>query len=88
MERTIGTDNKPYYSVKDELSDADYPMDCMIDDKVLKQILKVCTVGKSCVVSAKGASGNGGGYLIEKVFEVQRGAPWMDEAIKEKAQQK
>ena len=50
-----------------------YPMDCYIDPgKTLRQILAVCRVGDICIVSAKGASGNGNRYVIQKVFEVQR----------------
>lgn len=50
-----------------------YPMDCYIDPgKTLRQILAVCRVGDICIVSAKGESGNGNRYVIQKVFEVQR----------------
>jgi hypothetical protein len=83
LERYNGADNRPYYEIYDRLSNDDYPMSCMIDDKVFKQILKVCKVGKACVVSAKGETGNGGSHLIEKVFAVQPD-PTLDDALKEK----
>lgn len=71
-----------YYEITEELDGPDdgYPMDCYIDDKVVRQILKVCRVGKSCIVSAKGESGNRNGHVIQKVFEVQRN-PQLDEAM-------
>jgi hypothetical protein len=37
-----------------------------------RQVLMVCRVGDFCTVGAKGESGNGPSYLIQKVFEVQR----------------
>jgi len=42
------------YSIKDEITLEDNPMNCMIDDaKVLRQVLSVCRVDKICVVSAR-----------------------------------
>jgi hypothetical protein len=54
------------------LKQEDMPMECYIDQKVVRRILAVCRVGDICVVSAKGESGNGNRYLIQKIFEVQR----------------
>ncbi len=48
-------------------------MDCDIaEGRVRRQVLAVCRVGDFCTVGAKGESGNGNRYLIQKVFEVQR----------------
>jgi hypothetical protein len=69
------------YQIIDKLDESDYPQYCYIDDKVVRQVLRVCHVGQSCIVSAKGESGNGGAYLIQKVFEAQR-APWLDEQLR------
>jgi hypothetical protein len=66
------------YSITDKISEEYNPMFCDIDDKVVRQVLKVCRVGKSCIVSGKGEQGNGGSHLIQKVFEAQF-APWLDD---------
>jgi hypothetical protein len=50
----------------------DYPMICDIPGKTLRQILTVCNLHDTCIVSAKGISSNGNRYEIQKVFEVQR----------------
>jgi hypothetical protein len=51
----------------------DNPMDCMFnDDATTKKVLAVCHVGDTCVIRAKGESGNGGQYLIMKVLSVRR----------------
>ena len=55
------------YTINDKLDELTYPMSCDIDEKVVKQVLKVCHVGKSYIVSAKGESGNRNEYLIQKV---------------------
>lgn len=68
-----GTDGKNYYNIREQ-AEKEYPMDCDIDDKVLRRVLAVCHVGDICIVSAKGESGNGNRYLIQKVFEVHRHA--------------
>jgi hypothetical protein len=48
-------------------------MDCYINPgKTERQILAICRLGDICIVSAKGGSGNGNRYEIQKVFEVQR----------------
>jgi hypothetical protein len=70
-----GNDGKDYYSIVESWrspDDSPMPMDCDVDSKVLRQILTVCRVGDLCTASAKGESGNGNRYLIQKVFEVQR----------------
>jgi hypothetical protein len=74
--KSQGNDGKNYYSVVESwLRDKEdvLPMDCDIDEgKALRQVLAVCRVGDLCTVAAKGESGNGNRYLIQKVFEVQR----------------
>lgn len=70
-----GNDGKDYYSIVESWrspDDSPMPMDCDVDSKVLRQILTGCRVGDLCTASAKGESGNGNRYLIQKVFEVQR----------------
>jgi hypothetical protein len=64
---------KDDYSIMETWIDrAEDPMDCMIDNRVLRRILAVCRVGDVCIVGAKGERGNGGRHLIQRVFEVQR----------------
>ena len=75
-----GTDGKNYYNIREQ-AEKEYPMDCDIDDKVLRRVLAVCHVGDLCIVSAKGESGNGNRYLIQKVFEVHRHAAAIEPAV-------
>jgi hypothetical protein len=77
LTKTQGNDGKSYYSIVEtwlvDNKDNILPMDCYIDEgKVLRQILSVCHVGDLCVASAKGESGNGNRYVIQKVFAIQR----------------
>ena len=62
------------YSIDQVGGDDEYPMSCMFDKgPISNRILSVCRVGKQCVVSAKGSSGNRNEHFIQKVFEVQHG---------------
>ena len=66
-------DGKGYTLYQSWIKQEDLPMTCYIDNqKVVRKILAVCRVGDVCVVSAKGASGNGNRHVIQKVFAVQR----------------
>jgi hypothetical protein len=70
--KSQGNGGKSYYDIVESWKD-DMPMDCYVDEgKVLRQVLAVCHEGDFCTVSAKGESGNGNRYLIQKVFDVQR----------------
>jgi hypothetical protein len=74
--KSQGNDGKNYYSIVESwLRDKEdvLPMDCAVaEGKALRQGLAVSRVGDLCTVAAKGESGNGNRYLIQKVFEVQR----------------
>ena len=64
--------DKGIYFIGDKNPDeVENPLECMIDDKAVRQILKVCVV-ESNTVSANGAEGNGNWYLIQHVFKVQK----------------
>ena len=58
-------------------------MKCMVDKKIMRQVLSVCHVGDLCVVSAKGEAGNDNTYLIQKVFEVQHQSPLQVQELKD-----
>jgi hypothetical protein len=65
-------DGKTYYDIVESWKD-EGRTHCYIDEgQPLKQVLAVCRVGDFCTVAAKGESGNGPAYVIQKVFEVQR----------------
>lgn len=74
LTKTRGIDGKDYYDIVESWKEKeDMPMYCYIDEgKAVRQVLAVCHVGDFCTVAAKGESGNGNRYLIQKVFEVQR----------------
>jgi hypothetical protein len=71
---TIEDEVNGVYAIVDKSPGADeYPMTCYFDKgRISKQILRVCHIGKSCVVSAKGETGNANAYMIFKVFEAKR----------------
>jgi hypothetical protein len=68
-----GIDGKPYFDIVESWkAEGERDLCYIAEGKPLRQILAVCRVGDFCTVAAKGESGNGGRYLIQKVFEVQR----------------
>jgi len=62
-----GNERKNYYAIVESWKE-----EGRINCDIAEQVLAVCRVGDFCTVAAKGESGNGPSYLIQKVFEVQR----------------
>ena len=67
-----GNDGKNYYAIVESWKEEERVNCDIAEGKALRQVLAVCRVGDLCTVGAKGESGNGPSYLIQKVFEVQR----------------
>jgi hypothetical protein len=64
--KSKGYDRKTYYGIVERVSNDDvYPMYCYIEaGKPERHILAVCRVGDTCLVGAKGESGNANRHLI------------------------
>jgi opacity protein-like surface antigen len=67
-----GHDGKNYYVIVESWKEEERVNRDIAEGAALRQVLAVCRVGDFCTVGAKGESGNGPSYLIQKVFEVQR----------------
>jgi hypothetical protein len=64
--------NPGYYQILALGDENDNPMFCLLDDDATKKVLAVCHEGDTCVVHARGESGNANGHLIQKVLSVHR----------------